>query len=84
MHNLKRLRIECDECDEHLGPQLAYIICKHMIAGAKPAHVELTTGKLPGVVLCADCRFGDPEQEIPDDDLMAVCAGCVERRGWLQ
>ena len=69
------------ECPDHQGPQFSYVVCKHVAAGTEPERIIRATEQQMGIVVCEGCA--DAKKTIPEDDLFAACALCVEQRGWL-
>jgi hypothetical protein len=64
------------ECDEHSGPQMSYIVCKHVLAGAAPAHIYECSSKEPGEMLCSFC-ISHRDKKLDDCEL--ICAGHAAR-----
>jgi len=70
-------------CDVHgVGP--GYVVCLHVIAGAKIAHLEKATEDELGEAVCKACEDNAKEEgrTLDAEDFSLFCAGCLaELRG---
>jgi len=70
------------ECDHHPGPQLSYIICKHVLyQGADPVHVLDASATEIGEILCAKCQALLPK--LDKRSLAVCCRGCAIEHGHI-
>lgn len=58
------------ECKTH-GEQESYVVCQHVISGARPSHVRPSSREEMGEILCGDCDDGLPDAI---DACKIVCA----------
>lgn len=68
------------ECDHHAGPQRSYVICLHVMNGAKPYRVELATQDNSGLLVCSACYW---RRKKKIEMFRCVCVGCATARGFL-
>lgn len=69
-------------CESHEGPQLAYAVCPHVMAGAPVVEVLPAARDKVGQILCGeDGLHRDVKQ---DGGPKIVCGGCARDRGWLK
>ena len=59
-------------CERH-GRQRWYIICRHVVDGAEPAHFVECTETQPGECLCASCLASKPSVET----VRMICEPCL-------
>lgn len=66
------------ECGDH-GRSRGYGVCKHVLKGTPPTHVEPATVQAIGILSCDECAI--PPQKV--SNFVLVCEGCVRKKGFL-
>ena len=64
------------ECGRH-GQSPAYIVCEHIMNGAKAAMLETATEEKFGEALCYICLEESTKRELTAEEASVICAGCL-------